>query len=142
MSESQLLSKTGSLGGQKSEQLCPSSSLLDSSTVKTQRERWSHPKVSETSKPIERGRARSCVTSHLFEPQQFRGLQLRGHGSPDPAQDPVARVCYASGLVFSAVVHPHHHVLVPVTCSERGPITNQLSMIALQHQAADWLVWV
>lgn len=52
----------------------------------------------------------TSLTSHLFEPQQFRGLHLRWHDPPHPAQDPVVGVCYARSLIFSAVVHPHHHV--------------------------------
>lgn len=66
------------------------------------------------------GAAVTSLTSHLFEPQQFRGLQLWWHDPPDPVQDPVARLCDASGLPFSTVVHPHHHVLVSVTCHHRA----------------------
>lgn len=58
------------------------------------------------------------LTSHLFEPQQLRGLQLWGHDPSDPGQDPVAASRDASGLLFSTVVHPHHHVLLPVTCCQ------------------------
>lgn len=52
----------------------------------------------------------TSLTSHLFEPQQFRGLHLRWHDPPNPAQDLMVGVCYTRGLIFRAVVHPHHHV--------------------------------
>lgn len=52
----------------------------------------------------------TSLTSHLFEPQQFRGLHLRWHDAPNPAENPMVGVCYTRGLIFRAVVHPHHHV--------------------------------
>lgn len=57
----------------------------------------------------------TLLTSHLFEPEQFRGLHLWWHDPSHPAQDLVASVGYTSGLFCSSVVHPHHHVPLSLT---------------------------
>lgn len=140
VSGSRLLSKTGSQEGRKSEQLCSSSFLWDSERTHPPSRNMlnsalNRPSISVTgvrthseqsltrSKPVHAdswtnkaevwwiaGPGLTSLTSHLFEPQQFRGLHLRWHDPPHPAQDPMVGVCYTRSLIFSAVVHPHHHV--------------------------------
>lgn len=61
------------------------------------------------------GPAVTLLTSHLFEPEQLRGLHLWWHDPSHPAQDPVASICYTSRLLFGPMVHPHHHVSLSVT---------------------------
>lgn len=84
--------------------------------VKQQQTHADQPIQRETIKHVEiSGPAVTLLTSHLFEPEQLRGLHLWWHDPSHPAQDPVAGVCYTSGLLFSSMVHPHHHVPLSVT---------------------------
>lgn len=150
LSKSLLLSKTGSLAGQRNWQLCSSSFLWDSDKhkikmwcwrpgqwVRGTKSDWSELKtslendkhvlsnlfhkewVSEAKRTAATCWATAERTPHLFQPEQLRGLHLRWHDPSHPAQDLVARVCYTSSLLCSAMVHPHHHVHLSVTWRQK-----------------------